>query len=851
MHPFNNAHRRQVVRGITGSNTAKPSQARNNCVALFQDGSECKRCTPEPRHDFCQPHHHEYVELYMQYKDAEKDYKQLAEPKEGLSPEGKRDKIAWGKKTLDLRNQVNRRFYSQNANNRGHIRWILKLENEIGVLEGSLKLDKDHRMSTPEHTKPNNSESGNERRVYQSLLSPEIPMSTLNHLPKDHPTKVLKQTVQMFSRTFLARLYKIAPSLDDSGTVLVEPDCDARREPDKGDHVIRFVFRELLLWKADAETLSRATKAESIDIFLGTCSPSELEDYIKFFESLGREDTLHFLRDAVCDYLLPPSASTTIILGGAVATENTQRSMTIEGWDILYSYFWNIVGWYNVEQFCVRFEDMSLIKRLIALHRYSGTEDGEPTWLNKDNDVSQECSIALVQGFIAVTKGYLDFPETPITTKDGIMTERCCRCYLTGRMAKNEPLAKTLIAELVNRIARYIVIVYDMESCEYDSRNIISQSDELEEMPWITRIRSVADGQTLEGSSWTTELSLKDILTDLEFIQRLRASDMIKDYYEFIIIDRHSGNAFPIIEDVADALIQLAGDPPVKNIIKDAIQRCIPADQQQQWLQTISLEASALLDLNVPNIHYEGSRVRSWSVLDNDPAFVRRNQKRSKSDRRITSKIVAEMESHGLITTLKKFQPSHTCPTVRRGADGLEDLYFDYNPGSPNHDAIRRSLLMSPEISLSPESLCKFAETFKAANPDAVFAKGNLRVHYCSWPIPVMRRIPTFRTIEGHLYEWKVLPFDWPLSSRVWQCHIHYEMNKKLPFVYFVQTTFVVCAKNPEAAEGNLQVLVAAAAKHNWKLSAPQPSLWTNDLNNLDLQTLWEGIQPATYIHID
>ena len=38
---------------------------------------------------------------------------------------------------------------------------------------------------------------------------------------------------------------------------------------------------------------------------------------------------------------------------------------------------------------------------------------------------------------------------------------------------------------------------------------------------------------------------------------------MARDYYEFIIIDRNPGGAFNILDDIIDALIQLAGDPPV------------------------------------------------------------------------------------------------------------------------------------------------------------------------------------------------------------------------------------------------------------------------------------------------
>ncbi|OBT40643.1 hypothetical protein VE00_08371 [Pseudogymnoascus sp. WSF 3629] len=772
------------------------------------------------------------------------------EPSGGLDVEQKRTKVALGKETLDLRNQVNRRFFSQHAQNRGHIRWILKLEDEIKVLESSLKLEEDHgkSLSSPENSEAKTRELTQEHRVYRSLISPEIPMSALDHLPADSPAKLIKQAMFTISEGLVARLYDIAPSLNDSVKTLGQLGCETRTEPDKGDHVIRFVFRELLLWKADTETLARANKTKSIDTFLRECFPPELQDYIKFFDVFGREDTLHFLRDAVCDYLLSPGASSTVILGGVVATEDKQRRMTIEGWDILYSYFSDVVKSYNVEQFCVKSEDMSLIKRLIALHRYNSARDGEPKWLDKDNDVSQECPLAVLQGFVGITKGYLDPPITPITTKDGITTERRCRCYLAGRMAKNESLASGLITELVKRVARYIVIVYNMESDVYGFRELVSRSDELEDNPWIRRTRSVEVGGDLENDLWTVEWSLKDVLSDLELIQRLKDRNMTRDYYEFIIIERNPLDTFTILDDVADALTQLAGYPSAQEIINRAVQRSFPKDEQRQWLEAITLEDSSRVDLNILNVHYEGNRVRSWSVVDNDPSFFRSKSKRSRSDLQITAKIVTEMETHGLITSLKTFQPPHTCPVVRRGTDGLEDLYFDYYLGPTDESALCRSPMMSPEISLSAKSLDEFAQTFRASYPDAVFAKGRIHVHYCAWPMPAIehgaRGIPTFRTVEGHLFRWNVYPFDSPLSPRVWQYYIHCVMNSRLAFVRFVQTTFVVCAKSPEDADANLKLLLAAAIKHNLKLSVPPPSLWTADLESLDLQTLWEGIRP-------
>jgi hypothetical protein len=141
---LNPQHRRTAQRGA-GNDAVGPSQERRHCIALSRDGAECDGLPPRLGHELCPPHHQEYKELYSQYKSAEEHYNQLVEPEGGLKLGEAKEKIALGRKTLDLRNQVNRRFFSQQARNRGHIRWILKLEDEIRALEGSLlKSDDDH-----------------------------------------------------------------------------------------------------------------------------------------------------------------------------------------------------------------------------------------------------------------------------------------------------------------------------------------------------------------------------------------------------------------------------------------------------------------------------------------------------------------------------------------------------------------------------------------------------------------------------------------------------------------------------------------------------------------------------------
>jgi hypothetical protein len=175
-------------------------------MALAHDGTECCRFLQRPSHEFCLPHHREYVGLNGQYKNTEDHYNQLVELKGGLDVEKKREKVALGRKTPNLRNQVNRRFFSQHAQNRGHVRRVLKLEDEIKVLECSLKLEEDHgkSLSSPEISEAKTRELTQEHRVYRSLISPEIPMSALDHLPADSPAKLIKQVLRTIALHFVS-----------------------------------------------------------------------------------------------------------------------------------------------------------------------------------------------------------------------------------------------------------------------------------------------------------------------------------------------------------------------------------------------------------------------------------------------------------------------------------------------------------------------------------------------------------------------------------------------------------------------------------------------------------------------
>ena len=285
--------------------------------------------------------------------------------------------------------------------------------------------------------------------MLRSLLDPTVPISALSHLPLDSPVLVLRQVSDVMRASAIKKLYFIAPSLDDSSSTVLDEVSRETREPDERDFVIRFLLRELLLYKADAEVLAKANRTQSIDKFLRESSVEHLESYIRFFEVFqeGRNDTFHLLRDAVCDYLLDSQApSTTKILGAEVTTEENLRRMTAKVWDVLWVSFNDIVQWWNLEYFDIQFEDLVLVKTLIACHRYGfgDSDDGDDAsnWYSPDEDVSQECKLAVLQGFIAVIKGISEPPRPANEIENGIVKERQTRCYLVGRMSKDDTWAR-------------------------------------------------------------------------------------------------------------------------------------------------------------------------------------------------------------------------------------------------------------------------------------------------------------------------------------------------------------------------------------------------------------------------
>ncbi|EGX44003.1 hypothetical protein AOL_s00210g164 [Orbilia oligospora ATCC 24927] len=531
--------------------------------------------------------------------------------------------------------------------------------------------------------------------------------------------------------------------------------------------------------------------------------------------------------------------------------------MSVQGWDLLFQYFRDIVPWYGLGYFAFQFEDFLAVNTLIACQRYGHPDDHGDyrCWYSPEKDTGQECRLAVLNGFIAVTKGFSNAPIQPIKVEGDIVKERVSRCYLVGRISKNDTLALRLAEELKERVARFQVLLYDPE-LEIGNRKPIPPytADELADT-WITRFRTAPtkDFEQLSSQPWTVECSLDDILSDVASINFFGYGSMAKNYYEFIIIDRTPGRTFNLLDIVADALQKLNKDPPYSEIFRQATQKYLPVDERDDFLRAlVEVNPDSVPRLPFPN-QYVSNRVRCWNAVKSFQTIL----KSAKQDRplilspfesRFISNVVTDLESHGVITRISEYERPYTLPIIMSGTDGYDDIYFNYKFTS----SVERNI-----SNLNPprRNLLEFSKAYKRDHPNAVFAKGRINVHYCAWPLPMPAHFQSlhFETPEGRIYRWEVLPFDLPLASCYWQSIVNREINDKLPFACLVDTTLVVCAENRETLGTNLKALSDIGKKFKWSFSIPDPSSasWATDFRQLGLGALWEGVRPALAQAID
>ncbi|XDG07503.1 hypothetical protein ABKA04_007118 [Annulohypoxylon sp. FPYF3050] len=415
-------------------------------------------------------------------------------------------------------------------------------------------------------------------------------------------------------------------------------------------------------------------------------------------------------------------------------------------------------------------------------------------------------------------------------------------------MDNKDGYAWQLMQELSERVERFQVLVYDREKKNFP-RHLISPPL-ADPNPWITRFRS-GPKKTLDWQPWKVDWTLENVIDDVDSLGDMMGNNMKKDYYEFIIIDRTPGRKFEILDVVADALSKLREYPTFLRLYSYAIRIHIPAEDQPYYFEEISRPQFGHFDLT-PSMspRYVGNRIRCWDIPEAVRDILRtvlldKSWVISQYESRLISDVAADLESNGVISKILEYEPSNICPVIMPGIDGLDNVYFPYDLGPKEGYAGTGNIF---DFDPSNNDLFEFSKTYKRAHPNAIFAKGRVDLPYCAWPCPNLKgsrfsRL-NFSTPEGRMYRWEKLPFDMPLAPHVWQIFVNTEINSKLHFVRIVQSTLVICGKDPDNAAANLEALLVKGKDHGLKFFVPsRPTSWTNDIGKLGLESLWEGVR--------
>lgn len=547
-------------------------------------------------------------------------------------------KLATIGKTIWLRDQVNKRFFSfQGSDNRSHVHHILRLQWEQQGLE------KKKREQSQKQKQEKQRQKQKQKQMHPAMLtgnttgepsrpllpSPSVPTSAPSHTPTDSLVVDKRQAADGLRAARIQKLYDLWPALDDSSALVADDKKLGRmRASDERDRIIRLVFRELVAQRADADVLSRATTTSRIDRFLRESSTDNVENYVFFFERLreGRPDTLRLLRDAICDFFMRPSTTpgTTAgmtgtgvlhLLGGTVSATNianqqitqgiTPMKMPIQGWRLLYIHFHNVVTWQALPLLAARFDELVAVKTLTVCEQYGEkieikndpvyqdhddndddddhSNEESKSWYVPHKDIALENCLASLHGFIAVEKSAGDDNMATVSI------EQEARCYLVGRMSKQDPMAPRLAHELSKRVASLITFVFDGEGQGELGMGKTKRAPHLNGFPppprkeetWILRSRPAQS----PNQHWTVLRSLSGVVKATARRDR-RDSMTARDYYEFYVISRTPGLAVNLLDVVSDALKKLKGDLSDSRVLQTAVVKFVPVEQLQPYLES-------------------------------------------------------------------------------------------------------------------------------------------------------------------------------------------------------------------------------------------------------------------------
>ncbi|RII12944.1 hypothetical protein CUC08_Gglean005062 [Alternaria sp. MG1] len=816
-----------------------PSSSGAVCDAVDSEGHACWATLPSSAGDpWCYKHHDEWQQMSLRWAKIHKEAEKLMVT--GL--DAAKQKIMKLRQSVDLRRQIQDRFYPRGGDIQDYIKWIHKMENDVRALADALLMANLNRGPTPEtpgiHTTsphPDKFNQGEKIMILRSPLDPRIPIDSLGGLPDDGTILVLKHFYLDLCADSIRRLYAIVPDLDDSLNRPVSPGTKEQTGPDTGTDIIRAWFRIMVLNDSEAATLEHATRSKSINEFLMGCQASQLEMYCDFFEKAWRPHAVQYLRVAICAQTLAGGDIKTIqLLGGTIPSTTEGLRMTKPCWDILYRWFPTLLTPWTLASICSNFEDYTTICKLLMMKLYN------EHWYDPKS-ILGECPTGVYMGFIPTSKG--DFTSnTGLKQEENVWVQRQSRNYLCGQMAIGHPMTQAFLDELRKRTASLYLVVY--EGTHADATVHPTEPD-----LFISRHRSAITLDELDNVDFTTTLTLEEIKNQLRMRKTSMYDPIVVDSWQFIIIDREVGLPFRLIDIVQDALLMLVGDPSPRQMAKRVIREIIPSSVQEIYLEEIQIECTAELRYPPPGeIQHEGNR---WRCFDPDPVTLSTKQSRTtlqnvnRDDNRFIRRIIEDMERYGIVSLAHEYEEPQTRPLIVQGSDGAPDLYFPYEDNATRAEGERAPSLPLP----SKTCLTEFAQAYKQKHPNAIMAKGSIQTHYCAWPMPAIKSLGksglNFATWEGHVYRWNAMPFDRPSSANAWQYYIQHFLNSKFPFVMFYLTTFVICATDQDDGDRKMSTILEEMEDRGWRVTLPRLHEWTSDIEELNLEKLYNGIGPG------
>ncbi|KAI4638598.1 hypothetical protein J4E93_009899 [Alternaria ventricosa] len=629
--------------------------------------------------------------------------------------------------------------------------------------------------------------------ILQSPLKPAIPIGSLQGID-DGTILVLKHFSTDLCADAIRRLYHILPDLHFSSQLSDSPVQDDT-VGDTGAEIVCAWFRIMILNDSEADALERATRCRSIGEYLSGCQASQLETYCDFFEKAWRPHAVQYLRVAICAQTLAGGDIKTVrLLSGDVPSTSEGLRMTKPCWDILHRWFPTLLTPWTVASICSNFEDYTTLCKLLMLGLY------RDNWYNPSGILS-ECATGIYFGFIPTSKGEFS-KATKTIEKDHGLVQTQARNYLCGQMAIGDPMTQYFLDELRRRTERLYLVVYE-------GTNVDATVHPTEADLFIKRTRSVQDLTQDPEADWTTTITLEDIKNDIRLRKTSMYDPIVVDSWQFIIIDREVGMPFDLIDIVQDTLLMLAGDPSPRRIAKRVVSEVIPPSVQEMFMEEMSIECSADMRFPAPpEVQYEGHRYRHYSPDRNAILTYQKRtatEIRSRDSNRFIRRVVDDMERCGIVSLVQEYEEPQTRPIIMQGSDGALDLYFPYDHSDKT--------TMIPELPLpTPNCLLDFARAFKQQNPDGIMAKGSIQTHYCAWPMPFIKSLGniglTFATWEGHIYRWNAMP-------------------------------------DRADAEDQAAMLLEETEDRGWRVVLPRSSEWKSDIDELKLNTLYEGVKPA------